>query len=994
MHSHTLRYLIFALFWTLTCSLSAQRVLEQRIADSLNVIAADYFYTSPINRVNIQTNQRRKTVEVTASENFGFFPFRPHNVHRIYQAIGAIIANTHPQHTLRVEAYGRDIRELIPIYFSETPHSNRFFTTKTDSPPLVTNLSRPYTISNGLFNSHIALWNSHGVYYNQAKNLWEWQRPMLFQTVEDMLTTSFVLPFLAPMLENAGANIFLPRERDIQLNEVIVDNDNPENSPSRYKVHNQRKSWTVFDMGFAHPNAWYVFGENPFTMGTSKTALTVTNPNDASKIEWIPHIPETGLYAVYVSYRSFENSIHDARYTVHHQGGKTVFSVNQTMFGGSWLYLGHFQFEEGRSQQGKVELHNISTVADGIVSADAVKIGGGMGNIARTPLAPNNEQPTEPSVSQFPRFMEGARYWLQWAGVPDSVYSRTGNTNDYSDDFQSRGFWVNYLSGGSTSNPGVPGLQVPLSLAFAFHTDAGIRHNDSIVGTLGICTVLNSRGTTTFRNGVSRWASRDLTDLIQSEIVNDIREVFHSQWTRRGLWNRSYSESRNPEVPTMLLELLSHQNFEDMRYAHDPRFRFIVSRAIYKAILKHTAFVNGFDYVVQPLPVENFRIQFVQRNRIRLQWDAVTDTLEPTATPKQFVVYTRVDDGGFDNGRIVNSTRFDTTIVPGKIYSFKVAAVNAGGKSFPSEILAAHRNVRNRSEVLIINAFERVSGPDVKSTHEQRGFLSHIDNGVPYLYCVSYVGPQYNFTPESLYVNNQNPGFGSSKSYFQNQVIAGNTFDYPFVHGKSIKYAGYSFVSTSVKTVLNNEIDLSQYGAVNVILGKQKHTFTGKNQNLATFATFPQPLQHRLREYLEQGGRLLVSGAFVVSDVYTHGDEGDRQFLSQVLKVQPQAIDVPPTGQLLYNGAHHPNFFGSDIFTYQQTPDRHYYMVEKPDYIEPASPLAFVFSTMNGTEAGLGVAYSGKYRTCILSIPFETINEEESRNKLMNSILHFLFRRK
>ena len=34
----------------------------------------------------------------------------------------------------------------------------------------------------------------------------------------------------------------------------------------------------------------------------------------------------------------------------------------------------------------------------------------------------------------------------------------------------------------------------------------------------------------------------------------------------------------------MLLELLSHQNFADMRYGSDPRFKFLVSRAIYKGI--------------------------------------------------------------------------------------------------------------------------------------------------------------------------------------------------------------------------------------------------------------------------------------------------------------------------------------------------------------------------------------------------------------------------
>ena len=36
---------------------------------------------------------------------------------------------------------------------------------------------------------------------------------------------AYIYPFAVPMLENAGAYVFLPRERDINLNEVIVDND-------------------------------------------------------------------------------------------------------------------------------------------------------------------------------------------------------------------------------------------------------------------------------------------------------------------------------------------------------------------------------------------------------------------------------------------------------------------------------------------------------------------------------------------------------------------------------------------------------------------------------------------------------------------------------------------------------------------------------------------------------------------------------------------------
>ena len=57
------------------------------------------------------------------------------------------------------------------------------------------------------------------------KGCWELQRPRLFCTTEDLFTQSFVIPYIIPMLENAGAIVYTPRERDWQRNEVIVDND-------------------------------------------------------------------------------------------------------------------------------------------------------------------------------------------------------------------------------------------------------------------------------------------------------------------------------------------------------------------------------------------------------------------------------------------------------------------------------------------------------------------------------------------------------------------------------------------------------------------------------------------------------------------------------------------------------------------------------------------------------------------------------------------------
>lgn len=228
------------------------------------------------------------------------------------------------------------------------------------------------------------------------------------------------------------------------------------------------------------------------------------------------------------------------------------------MGGGTWVYLGTFGFDAGKSNACKVTLSNRSAKAGQTVTADAVKIGGGMGNIARRiseegatdnlkssdktvntsnaakniPAAYQPSYITEYQKSGYPRFCEAARYWMQWAGIPDSVYSESHGKNDYTDDYKSRGIWVNYLAGGSAANPTEKGLNIPVDLAFAFHSDAGTTLNDSIIGTLGIYQTDAYNGV--FANGASRYLSHDLTDLIQSNIVRDIRTLYEPRWTRRG----------------------------------------------------------------------------------------------------------------------------------------------------------------------------------------------------------------------------------------------------------------------------------------------------------------------------------------------------------------------------------------------------------------------------------------------------------------------------
>ena len=129
-----------------------------------------------------------------------------------------------------------------------------------------------------------------------------------------------------------------------------------------------------------------------------------------STAEWVPQIDETGEYAVYVAYHTVPGSTNAARYTVYHRGGISEFKVNQQMGGGTWIYLGKFAFDKNLGKSQRIVLSNKTGKAGEVVTADAIKIGGGMGNVGR------------PEISTYPRFTEAARYWMQWAGVPDSIY--------------------------------------------------------------------------------------------------------------------------------------------------------------------------------------------------------------------------------------------------------------------------------------------------------------------------------------------------------------------------------------------------------------------------------------------------------------------------------------------------------------------------------------------------------------------------------------------
>lgn len=917
----------------------------QPICDSLSRLLVDK--TGVEQKLNItRASIQKDRIDLYFNAELSFYPWHEDEIRWFRQRLDDLLRyNGIPYRSRKVYTNRYELSELALPELTFDGKPAPYYGTGSD--PLLESKTRFVTRNDerkypgGLDGRIIALWQSHGKYYNEEAGEWIWQRAALHRTVEDMYTQSYVLPFLMPMLENSGAYIICPRERDIQPLEVICDNDNsfggPRPAGTRLKgSYEERGKWEEEGIGFADFKRSYTFSDNPFQAGTARSSSCSGSKPDAFA-KWTPDFPERGEYAVYISYASLENSTSEARYTVYHMGGESHFTVNQKCGGGTWIYLGTFEFDKG--DKGYVLLDNRGNGSDR-VSADAVKFGGGMGKLER-----------DGKLSGVPSYMEGAHYWMQWAGV-DSTITRNWPT-DYTNDFATRGLWTEMMK----EEKGIP-----VDLALAFHSDAGIALADSTIGTLAIYT-LRADNERKFKDGRDRIISRLLCDYVQTQVVRDIRQHYNPTWNRRGLWDKSYSECRTAGVPAMILELLSHQNFNDMKLGLDPSFRFSVSRAVYKGILKTLSQYYNKPYTVQPLPVHSFSATLSKDgSKVILEWKPTQDMDEPTARSIGYIVRTRIDDEAFDDGIETLDERLEIPIRKGHIYSFKVEAFNEGGKSFPSEVLSVGiPRGTAKGKILIVNNFTKVSAPAWIEGTTYAGFDAKFDSGVPYIKDISYVGENYEFNPESEYVDDNYPGFGASYDDKAGLVVAGNTFDFVYGRGRIYLKHGYSFQSSSAEAFGGEEAPDNLF-AVELICGKQ-----GGEK----FPIFTTALTEKIAQLTSRGTNILISGSNIASEAE------DKDFCSRVLGYAMSS----------------PNASGSGLigpFRYSSSINSAIYCIERPDGLKPSDSHGRIWLRYNGR--GLGAAiYSNMdtYKTVSIGIPIETIISSNDREALLLSILEF-----
>ncbi len=962
---------------------SIENVVSDSVLNAIKSQKLEHFAAGRVKVQDVVINHKKKTVEIKCNEALSDRPYSQEQVDGMIAEVRNALPVKTAKYKVKITANDIDINDLV--LFSKkkvvAPKEKARFITP------VNGVEAPA----GLDGKNIAMWQSHGWYFESKLNRWEWQRARIFQTVEDLYTQSYVIPFLMPMLNNAGAYVMSPRERDTNINEVIVDADGGFAQTS-YSELTGKEQWTNAEVaGFGYKKQILEDNDNPFRMGGVRQAKTVKNAADASVAQWNADIPEKGEYAVYVSYASFPNSATDALYRINSRAGAKDFIVNQRMGGGTWIYLGHFPLDAGMSERPVVELFNVSKNKKAVVSADAVKIGGGMGNVSRKV---NNKTDLDYKYVQsgYPRFTEGAKYWMQWAGVPDSIYSPSGNINDYTDDYKCRGEWVNYLTGGSSMLPKKEGLKIPIDLSLAFHTDAGTTMNDSIIGTLAIYyTDKNGK----YANGTERMASRDYTDAVVTNIVRDIRAAYEPNWMRRALWDKTYFEARTPQVPAMLLELLSHQNFADMKYGLDPTFRFTVSRAIYKGMLQFIANRDNRPYVVQPLPVRAFDIKAEGNKTYTLSWKETVDSLEPTATPTYYIVQHRLNDGEFADYQKVTEPKLAITVSDSDIHSYRIIAGNDGGVSFPSEVLALCDKGNGTVPVLVVNGFTRVSGPDTFDAGSIAGFNDGSDHGVPYVTDINYIGTQFEFRRNIPWMDDDAAGFGASRANYETDVIAGNTFDYPYIHGRAIAANGHSFISTSVEAYMESEGNYP--GMIDLILGKQKEIIVGRGVYGSKYKTFPNALQEKITAHCNAGGNIFITGSYVATDLWdnTRAIEEDRTFATEVLGYKWRVGQASVTGEAYEVPSRFPQFNDARYKFYNEL-NKDSYVVESPDCFFPADD-AKCSTIMRYEENNLIAATAfdnGAYRTVVVGFPFESIKDADKQVSLMKQVLNFFDNKK
>ena len=318
-----------------------------------------------------------------------------------------------------------------------------------------------------------------------------------------------------------------------------------------------------------------------------------------------------------------------------------------------------------------------------------------------------------------------------------------------------------------------------------------------------------------------------------------------------------------------------------------------------------------------------------------------------------------------------------------------------GGRSFPSEILSIGLPAgESRGSVAIVNNFDRISAPTWFDTPSYAGFEGSIDAGVPYLYDISYIGENYMNRRNLSFVTNDSPGFGATRSNKAGSVIAGNSFDYPAVHGRALLESGYTFWSLSRDAWTADPALTKGAFAVDLVCGKQVTTKIGSGLVPDRYQVFPSDLRKAIVSYTTGGGHLVLSGADIATDIWdqVYPITPDPVYRTSAASFAESVLGYGfQSGYGCYDGAVAP-VRNKVLDLRTQVGTMHYwndfnetvYRVEHADALRLPTKLSVSFLQYPETGMNAAVAYNpGKYKVVSFGFPLETLKDPDDLRILL-----------
>ena len=788
----------------------------------------------------------------------------------------------------------------------------------------------------------------HGWYWNAGFEEWLTQRPVWENLVEDFNNAEVVNQYLLPYLYNAGADVWTVRERDLNTQEITVTADSP---------------------AFVQVGEWLAPTETitgsslifPWHYAPASATATVT-------ATWTFTPAETARYAVYVWYAQGPDRAPDARYRIAHAGGVTERLVDQTVHGWTWRYLGTFPFHA--DQPASVSLTNVSDVPDRIVTAGAVRIGGGMGSEL------GGGEPASPEVSGRPRWEEASRYWTRFQGAPASVYDPISWGNDVFDDVTARSRYAEWEKPAGED-----------AVFISWHTNGSYSHQ--VQGTESYVY----DGT---RGGIWTPGSDLLQYFTHRTLVDDIRAAWDPNWTDGGMQADNFGEVRQLEtMPGVLLEVAYHDVGEEANALLDPRFARLSARATYRGIVRYFAYRDQVEPVFLPEPPAGLAVRNSEPGGVALTWlPSPTDGDGPLGSAAtSYRVYTSHDGFAWGDGVDVAGTSYTLTdVAPGELIFVRVTGVNAGGESLPSPTLAARGSQDGRAPILLVEAFDR----------NDRSFTTWQDDGVS-IADSEETGPSRRLfadrTNRRDYVIQHGMAitrpFGSAT---RNMLFSAQTSEVSVGDSTTPSVIGASRPDTRSLTEKPRRssalVHLHDYAIVDWMSGEESSPEEATPVGASTIA-LSQVEQALLTGYVKRGGSLFISGAEIGLDLVQRGK--GPAFYEDVLKAYYQGSNTFKRNWRPYPNKVMPSsgglFDGLDIFRFDDG-THGTYDADRVDYFLPLpedrrAKSALVYQAGIG-HAGLTWDSGGCARLVYFAFPFETIYPAGVRQAVMTRAMDYL----